>query len=445
MERVSRWFDPAAGFAVAMLALIGLVKAQEIRDVSPVDVTLLAFGLCVVLCAVAVVVRRRLPVEVLWVLAFLATLVPAMLVGGDNAYGDSKDRELLTLVPACLIAPLILLERERALRWFLGVVVATAVIPACVVLVTGVDPTYGRATVSDLNPINVGRVVAGAAVVLAVVVLRERRRWFRAAASVGVVVLLYVEWQTGSRGPLLAAVFGIGLVVAVDLGERLTRRQRAITAVGVVVLVVVGAVAMFTASWSPMSRDTGESDSMRLELYERSLELTASHPLGIGWGNLIDHLRPGQIIEAQGDTQYAHNIVLEVAAEGGWLALVALLALIGVSFRRIFAGRHTLVGAALLGLWVFALSVAMVSSDFPGNRLTLVMLGVGLLRPTPSKSLTDPAGARDAGLLDVQGGRRATIGATPEGPDASREGGGAGAGLVDESTAALREQGHERG
>lgn len=382
--------DPASAFAVAALALVGLVKTHALQSVVPVDLTLLSAALCLVL-SVAVVVRRRgVPVEVWLVCLFLVALVPGMVVGhfGGNSYARTKDVYLFTLVPACLVAPILLLATERARRWFLGFVVAVAVIPAVIVLTERIDPAYGRATVGSTDPISTGRVLAAAAVVVAVLTLRVAQLRVRIACAAGSLLLLYGVWRTGSRGPLLAAVLAVAVVAGVQLLRGAGRRTILLCA-GAATILVAGVVAL-VADGRLVSRDTGASDSSRLHLLGRAAELTATHPLGIGWGRLIDHLSITET-NTQGVKQYPHNMLLEVGSEGGWIALAALLALIVVSFRRVLARADTLTGAALLGLWVLALAVAMTSSDFPSNRLTLVMLGVGLL-PNPARE-RHPAGS----------------------------------------------------
>ena len=390
-DRLSPWFDAAAGFAVSTLALIGLVKAQVLQDAVPVDLTLLSAALCLALSVVAVLARRKLPIDVLWVgLLMVVLAIPGLLWASDvdNTYADTKMQELLTMVPACLLAPMVLLVTARARTWFLAVVVVTAMIPAWFVLTAKIDPLYGRATVGDLNPIGLGRVLAAAAIVLAVYAMRSQRLGYRIASTVAAVVLLYGVWRTGSRGPLLATFLALAVVALIGLASRASRRVLLTCVAAAAVVALVGMLLLYSGLL--VHRDTIESDSERLDLYRRSLVLLASHPGGIGWGNLIDHLQPGEVIANQGWVQYPHNILLEVGVEGGWIALAALVVLSAVSVRRLAARRETFEGAALLALWIFAAGVAMTSSDFTSNRLTLVMIGVGLVRPIAGRSLARP-------------------------------------------------------
>ena len=58
MDRLSRSFHPAAGDAVALLAMVGLIKAKPVREALPIDATLLVLGFCVALCICVVAARR---------------------------------------------------------------------------------------------------------------------------------------------------------------------------------------------------------------------------------------------------------------------------------------------------------------------------------------------------------------------------------------------------
>src|SRR5574337_408675 len=135
-------------------------------------------------------------------------------------------------------------------------------------------------------------------------------------------------------------------------------------------------------------------DVARQHLATESLAIWWEHPLGVGWGDLGEHLSSQATISLMGDAQYPHNILLEVSVEGGILGLLGLVVLLVASLRRLLTIRHSVTGSALLGLWVFALAGAMTSSDVVGNRLVFLMIGVGLSVPivatSPSTSTRSP-------------------------------------------------------
>jgi O-antigen ligase len=97
---------------------------------------------------------------------------------------------------------------------------------------------------------------------------------------------------------------------------------------------------------------------------------------------LGDYLSLDAISTVQGDAQYPHNMILEVLAEGGVLALIGLAVLLTISWKRLRKNSADLGGQITLGLWLLAFGSAMTSSDIVGNRFVWVMIGVGLSLPS---------------------------------------------------------------
>lgn len=96
-------------------------------------------------------------------------------------------------------------------------------------------------------------------------------------------------------------------------------------------------------------------------------------PLGVGWAGLEPILRP--------IGRYPHNLFLEVGAEGGVLAALALLALLAAAVSRSFkaarAGDDSVV--PVVALLVFWLVNAMVSGDANDNRGVFVFAAAALM------------------------------------------------------------------
>ena len=81
--------------------------------------------------------------------------------------------------------------------------------------------------------------------------------------------------------------------------------------------------------------------------------------------------------DAAGKT-YPHNIFLEVAVEGGWIALLAFVVFVAVCLRALVRNSVDLKGRCFLALGVYWLLVAQTSSDLNGNRMTWIALAAGL-------------------------------------------------------------------
>lgn len=390
--------DRFIGAAVLVLGTINLWKVSTLQDYSPVDLTLASLVVCLIL-TLGAFVARKCRLQRNWMPCFVGftLFVPALFVtAGDNSYSVSKTRALFTICILVVISSMLLLETHSRRRAFIGASVLLALGVSIWLLVGGKPDvsTTGRFQIDDANPIAMGRVASVGFVVLTLAVFRVRG-WRLAGALVGALICAVASVSTGSRGPLAAAVVAIALVSLLSNPSK----SRFTNLITLVLLAVAGVTAVLQfAPSSSLERLTaaggGASDMYRFAIARDTLGLPFSHPLGVGYGELINYLSPTAISPVQGVVQYPHNIVLETAAEGGVLALAGLILMLISSWRRLRASANDLVGQAMFGLWVFALGSALTSGDLIGNRLVWLMLGAGLALPslsrdhTPSKSLS---------------------------------------------------------
>jgi O-antigen ligase len=234
--------------------------------------------------------------------------------------------------------------------------------------------------IDTANPIALSRVACLAFVILSIAALRSKGTR-RLLALAGVTLSAVAAVSTGSRGPFASAV------VAVVLVTLMTKREggRAGTIVSFVVLALAAwqSVAQFapTGALDRIAAAQGEGDFSRIRLLAESGQIFMEHPFGVGWGNIGDYLSVSARVPEQGLQQYPHNVIAEVAAEGGILALAGLMILLVASWRRLRTDATAPQGQALLALWILAVGSAMTSSDVLGDRLMWMMIGVGLALP----------------------------------------------------------------
>jgi hypothetical protein len=103
-----------------------------------------------------------------------------------------------------------------------------------------------------------------------------------------------------------------------------------------------------------------------------------------------------------GNRQYPHNVLLEVGAEGGVLALFGLTTVIALAVRKQAHAASAPVEMAMLALVFFFLLNAMVSGDINDNRGLWVALGAALISPLPGVQSGKSVDQRLGGGVDEQ-------------------------------------------
>ncbi|MGM7668530.1 O-antigen ligase family protein [Microbacterium sp. A93] len=309
----------------------------------------------------------------LLILLVAVTFLPGLVTAAPHHYGQSKTIGLfLTLL--IMVVTTQIVARWAVSRTFLLALAAFGVGVALTLLVFGEVSTFvGRASVLGMNPIGLGR-MASLGSLLCVLMAYWGRGWWRALMLVAGAIAAFAATSTGSRGPLLAA--GVAIVFSLLMSRRPTSPFARVIGVGG----VLAGVYLFLRSGGldSSNRIFSQDSSGRDSLWAESLDIALTTPGGLGFGGLYGHVTLSPGAAATGYTQYSHNILLETAVEGGWIALAGLLVVLVISFRRLIKESATRAGGLLLAVWTFAFISALSSSDLVGNRLLWVMIAVGL-------------------------------------------------------------------
>ena len=307
-------------------------------------------------------------------LGLAIAFIPGFVLAPDGvAYADQKVFQLLTLVPLTVVGAAICAQDRRTLKWLVGGTLAVAALVTVLsfVFASASLAETGRFAAEGSNTIAAGR-AAGAGFVVAVLCAMYTRR--RLVSSAAAVVLGAFTVFSGSRGAIAAAA--IGLAVAFLLS-----RARASTFV-----TIVGGLAAWFGYRFALSNgllpervlsvdDT--SIEARLLLADITARIAAANPVGLGWGSMANEYG-GYAGVASGGFFYPHNIFLEAAAEGGWIAGVALVVVFGVAVVRARRASGDWLVTTALALLVFFAVNAFVSGDLMSNRGFWLMLGVCL-------------------------------------------------------------------
>lgn len=146
----------------------------------------------------------------------------------------------------------------------------------------------------------------------------------RVIAGVMITIALIVALGTASKGAAVALALAGVLVWTMHVTGRL--RWLALTGV------VIGGIAIATI---PQLRDIGAASAkVRLGYWQGATALVAEAPLlGYGINGFAAHGSRTMPLDAE-PTRHVHNDVLEAAVDGGVLAGLALLALLGWCSRR---------------------------------------------------------------------------------------------------------------
>jgi hypothetical protein len=374
--------QPASRFGsgwwpVALLALayVGYFKGNPRLATAPVDLTLAATT--VVVAGVAIQIMKKSQYAAL-PMARVSMLFAAFMPGAVLSEDFDKTLMLFTITALCALAPAYFLVTERAQQWFIGATVAGAVVMGInVFLFPDVEAReiYGRLSADGSDTIATSRVIA-AGVVVTVSLCFFASKWRLPCIALSVAGAGLIA-AVGSRGALAGAIAAIAFVLVF---ARAFSGMR-VKAVG------VGIAVVWFAAWIVSLSPTGggarlaafltgqESDEGRSLLAHEALKLIPAHPFGMGWGGfgslgLFYRDRP---------LAYPHNLLLETALEGGWIASAALIVVAGMSIRSLVLSSESPTGVALLGLGIYWMTVAQTSSDINGNRMTWVMVSVGLV------------------------------------------------------------------
>lgn len=384
--------DVLAPLAVSILMFAGVLKATPILSELPFDLTL--FGALLVLLLIGVEVLRkdwRPPPGVAAVVFLWAVFLVGVWQTSESQYAGEKVQRLFTLTLLSAIGPLLLLRSELRQRIWLWSLVGLGALTAAAAVLFPSDETAetGRLVAEGSNTISAGQAAGAAALIL--YILAATRCVRRMVAIPAAVAFTGVAVLTGSKGPLLAMVVALAILVVARPGTRAVRSRRVIgsLAAGAAVFVLVAVNLGSAVGFERITALVTQPDEVREFLYARSFEMALENPLGIGWGNFATELHTNFVFEtAQDQILYPHDALLEVAVEAGWLAVLAFAVFVVVSLYRLLRRSGTTNGALLFTLALYFFFNSLVSGDINGNKAMLGVLALAWLsstsRPTPT-------------------------------------------------------------
>ena len=370
--------------ALAAFLFAGDLKANPRLAWIPVDLTLLTGAL---LCAVLGARFRRgarLPSRVgaallgLWFLSF----APGLPLAAASPYGIQKIATLYTFTLLSAAAPMLLLDQDRD-----AVAILNAM--ACFCLAITLGGLLGGAQVARpaqrLQAFGAGTISLGRATGLlftyAALALAGPAPWpgltFGIMALAGVAALF-----SGSRGPILAALAVVALVLVAGRAGMARRLPRLAGAAALFLLLLAASLSL--APKGSLRRveaffqgQYGASEQYRMNALEACWDRVGDAPWGIGWAGFASQVDPERGVPRQ----YPHNLLAEVTLEAGWWCGGVTLLVLGAAACAGWSVSARPGGQLVWAGTLFYLINAMVSGDVNDNRPMFMFIGCALTLP----------------------------------------------------------------
>jgi O-Antigen ligase len=378
-------------FTLALFLNAGLFKGDARLAWLPVDLTMLAAGITAVLVLWSIVARnaldeRRRHSAIWWPLGLAFVFLPALATTDWNPYAIEKASRFFTLTLVAAIAPIYLVDRRYRLQRFITALVIIAV----VILADGVfqlataSGSMLRLTGFSATTISFGRIACIPLIVLASSILRKQ---LSVAKGVSLMLIPFgLLVAAGARGPLVA-----GIVVLLFGSFYLygLRSARILVFAAIVVFVLSGPWFWeLVPEWSGyrvtefFNGRFGDSEYARVELIGVSVENIITHPMGIGFGGLVGSYVSSDALETR---VFSHNILLEAALEGGWLAglffPVAVLRAVRSALRIARLTRGDVDYAFVLMYLLYLGLGDLVSGELNDSKMFIAFIALSLTLP----------------------------------------------------------------
>ncbi len=322
----------------------------------------------------------------------ITVLLGALLVfrSDGTTYSSLKLQIFLATAPLALIAGALLTRHSGTFSTYLGIVVVVGIANGMLLLkqlIGGDEFDYysARVTTSSVeSPIGAGRQAAYGILISIFLVLVAVRPFLRILGTFALPVLVISLLASGSRGPLLALIVSIGVLLALLPWSRQNRQRSLIVIVAAVLTIALVPAVVPSSSLSRATAifsgsDVGRSSNGRTASWDEAWQMFRENPLsGSGTGSFATH---------DGILQYPHNILLEEAAEVGILGAALVLALLGfgiwtgTTILRSATGYERAEAALVCALLVGAIVNAMLSDAIEGaDRIWLAIGLIGGIR-----------------------------------------------------------------
>ena len=201
-----------------------------------------------------------------------------------------------------------------------------------------------------------------------------------------ITLRILLSIAAGSRGPIFSLLFTIFIFLLLNFQKILFRLLVVLFLIGGILLVIDASFILDIGKADRLITRDSTSKNVRMKFANRSLELIALYPMGVGIGNWQEYCNKTQPYHLLRH-EYPHNLILEVFAELGILGGVILLILIVKAlyftfFRMLKYSHQNSIYELFFYLQVFLLINSMFSGSLNDSRLFLIVIAISLI-PEP--------------------------------------------------------------
>jgi len=356
----------------------------------------------------------RLPAPALWLAAYLAALLLAIVLGqGERAPAALSDYVVMLQGILVFLAAANLMRDERVARRALVTLVAACSVRAALPLI-GFGRTTSAVWTGGERISALGQNANSAAMILAaglialigLTLMRRRKRMsgFILAGALGALLGLAIL-ETGSRGGLASLLGG---VIVLALAAHTWRQRLRNGAIAILAVSLLTFAALQLPVMSNRLRDAATTGNLagRERLYPALWKMFLEKPV-LGWGPITNNyelaLRVG---ERDRGSRAAHNLILELLTSGGLVTAIPFFIGVWLSVRGAWHARSGRHGALPLALCC-SLFLANMSGEWGASKLLWLVLAYAfasgqwcapLLRSVPVRSrpwvMSLPSGVR---------------------------------------------------
>jgi O-antigen ligase len=401
-----------AKYPEIMLALF--INAGELKNdprfqLPFIDLTVL-LGLLTILSVLWAIrqgrIKLTLPPMKMYAPFLAICLLAAVSLMYTNAVGEGTDKLFRFAIIAGLIffAAFYLLGDKRRVRNFMIFYIIYALIIAVDILLHNPRPGEEVVTASlTSNYLMTGATMAEAFMMVFLYFFMVDKSLIRRGLYLLVItpVTLYILMITGGRGPFLALVLTMVLILVLT-GPNVYRHRIRFWVIGL--LAVAGIYLMLdyetfsrmTSRLMLLDEGGGRSAMERVYMAKAALEVMGTMPyfltgLGIGGFSLYYH----GLDERGGMYLYPHNILLELGSELGIFGLIAGVLLFYWCFDRAYSlvkraiRDNYYMAITMFSLFLFTLFNALKSGDINDHKLLYALIGAIYALDRTSRQVVD--------------------------------------------------------